>query len=193
MYNSPISISDAASMFRHNINPNERPFAQAVMKYNNKLIDEWYDTVLVNTADKRGKMASAEVWHSWTIFAEGKEIDPYLDAIDNHLPRASQEQIDYWIAFFRKPVEVIRSFGPSTVTTGWQFLTSVIRSHLAHEKKKFIYTNDSTPLEWRKNSNKHIHLARNKTLPFGLAEEEFPEMLQKVNTVMSIIIKPQAT
>lgn len=193
MMSKPITISDAACMFRHTIRKNDKPYHQEVMKQNNILVDEWYDKVLVKTADSKGTMPCAKVWPSWNIFGEGKEIDAYLDAIDNHLPRATEEQIQYWLDFFRKKsIAELRVIGPATVSTGWQFLTSIIRANIAHQKKEHIYPDGATPLDWEKFANKHPNLVRSKPLPFNLDDDEFGDMLEKVNTIMAIPVKPQA-
>ena len=77
MLNQPIRISDAASMLRHCISPNERPYKASVMRENNKLIDEWHDKVLKTICDKRGMVRAGQVYPEWEYFYNGKMLKKF--------------------------------------------------------------------------------------------------------------------
>lgn len=189
---SPIRISDAASMLRRFVNPNERPYTVAMLKYNNSLVDEWHDKVLVKIADKDTMIRAGMVWGEWQFFHHGKTVPQFIKEYEaGHICRADKKTIDYWVNLFtKKSVDDLALMGQSSVGHGWKLIVdeTFIRSSLDKWEKVYKGTND--PMVWRKRAHDNPKLwAADYDSPFW-AVEELQDVTQKVMTVLKSSVSP---
>ncbi len=190
---SPMRISDAAAMLRRRINPNERPYAKTVQQHNNKIVDEWYSSVLLKIADKTGNIRAGQVFGEWRFFYDGKLVSEFIKAYEaGYIERPAKDKVDYWIATFtKKPIEDLAEMGPMAIGHGWKLVTdeTFIRSNL--NKWELVYKGSSDPLVWRKNAHNNPKLwAVDYDSPFWDLEE-LKDITQKVMTVLKLTIEPE--
>ena len=190
----PIRITDAASMLRRPINPNERPYTQAVYLKNNKLVDEWYEQVLQKIADKKCEIRAGQVWGEWQFFYHGKILPQFMKAFeDGKVCRPDSVAVEYWVdTFTKKSIEELAEMGPALVGHGWKRVCdeSFIRGSVAKWEKVYSLTND--PLKWRKLAHETPSLwnAENDSPFWG--REEIQDVTQKVVTVLKTTITQSA-
>lgn len=189
---SRIRRSDATSMLLRKIDRNERPYIRVVLEGNNRIVEQWDDTVLRKIVDKDGALPSCRVERSLTTFKEGIEVSQYI-VHQQYIPVPSQEQIDYWINFFRTTtMEDLHNAGPFVVAAGWSVLRSAIQNFVANEKWEKIYSQTHDPVKREKLRDKHPELSFKDRLPFGLSAEECNDFGLRVSTLSSIRIEPQS-
>lgn len=191
-YNQPIGVNDAASMLRSRVSSNERPYTQAVLKLNNKLVDEWKASVLDKISDRRGTIPSGRVWSSWQVFFEGKGISKYRELKDQEMIfTPTEEQVAFWKEFFENlSVEEMHAYGVGSVAFGWRVIEEHFRMWSADLKWENIYSKSEDPLDWEKLSYGHSNLMNGKMFPFW-EEDQLNEIKQKVFTVLSVQVKVQ--
>lgn len=152
--NTPIRISDAASMLRRQIDPNERPYTKTVLKLNNSLVDEWYETILKNICDTKGCIRAGQMWYEWQYFYIGKTIKQFVESIENGLVmRPDKKAVDYWVKTLKESsVKTLSNMGSPLVGYGWKLIVdeTFIRSYL--DKWDKIYSVADNPLTWEKTS-----------------------------------------
>lgn len=195
MQSSPISIGNAASMFRYNLkkNRNERPYTVTARTLNNELVDEWKQKVLTRMANTKGEVMSSTVYHSLTVFLEGKEMLCRQKHVKN-LPEISEDMAKYWCDFFRKSdVKEIHSIGTIMCRQGWDVLQTYIKTYYAKLKWDSVYSKSQDPYEWLKLSNEHpilfSHERAVELAPFELTPEDLKDMQDKVFTFLNARIE----
>jgi hypothetical protein len=191
IYNLPISIEDAASMLRRNISKNEKPYVAEALKFNNRLVDEWKKTVLVELADKDGKIRSGKVAGYWITFEEGRTIQKYMELKkEGLLPDYDMKTVEYWKTFFQDlSISEIKSYGYGIVSRGWAYLTSYLQEYYVIRKWEKLYSQSDDPLYWEKNSSEISGLSKGGEHPFW-DEETVKDIHQKVSSILSQPIKP---
>ena len=191
-YNLPISINDAASMFRKPIKKNEKPYTNTVVKLNNSMVDDWKKTILEKLADKRGTVPSGKLWGSWTLYLEGREVKRYIELRDKKMiNRLSKEQLEFWKDFFDNlEIGELHSYGAGMVSYGWALVQNEIRMWCADEKWDKIFSHSDDPLQWEKMSYKHQDLLKGKIYPFWTIEKII-EIKEKVYTILLNTVNPQ--
>ena len=190
MFNSPIKISDAASMMRRKISNNERPLEKEVLQRNNRLVDEWYERVLKKLANTKGCIESGRVATCFHCFIEGREITQH-QKYKQHLMQFPDEQVLFWINFLKtKSIGELHEAGTGVVSAAWSIVTNSIRYRFAEEKWKTIFSKSDDPLVWDKLANDNPHVFLSKSLPFDLTPEDLSEMESKVKALVQNIIAP---
>lgn len=184
-----MSIMEAASMLRKKVNRNDRPYTQAVVKGNNDLVDDWYETVLKKICDKKGMVPAMHIESSIRFYIEGRETQSFI-SVSPYIPRVTDEQIDYWIRFFRQPIEDIHRAGAFVTKLGWDILTGALKTYYAREKWEHVYSQSPNPLDWEKMFNEYPSLISGDPLPYNLDREEVKDMEMKVRTILNIRIEP---
>lgn len=190
---APIRISDASSMLRKRINVNERPYTNAIYKYNNSLVDEWHEKVLMKIADKNGQVRAGQVWGEWRFFLDGKTVPQFMKELEiGHVCRPTANSVDYWVEVFtKKSIEEIAAMGQSAVGHGWKLIVdeTFIRSSI--EKWEKVYKGYDDPMAWRKRAHNNPKLwAEDYDSPFW-GPEELKDIHQKVLTVLKISVSPE--
>lgn len=185
---APIRISDASSMLRRRINPNERPYTNAVYKYNNRLVDEWHEKVLMKIADKSGQVRAGQVWGEWKFFYDGKTIPQFMKALEEgHVSRPNEKAVKFWVDIFtKKSIDDIATFGQAAVGHGWKLIVDETFIRKSIEKWEKVYKGTDDPLVWRKRGHDNPKLwAEDYDSPFW-DREELQDVTQKVVTVLKI-------
>ena len=188
----PIRITDAASMLRKLVDPNERPYTQAVYLNNNKLVDEWYEQILQKIANPSGQVRAGQVWGEWQYYYYGKILPQFMNHLDEgRVCRPTSKAITYWVdVFTKKNASELSKMGQAVVGHGWKLVTdeTFIRSSIDKWEKIYSLTND--PLKWRKLAYDNPKLwAADFENPFW-SQDEFKDVTQKVVTILKVNISP---
>lgn len=189
---TPIRVIDAASMMRRPIHANERPYTRAVLKSNNRLVDQWEEQVLKKICGSSGTIAAGQVFSEWMYFYTGKTIKKFIENLNAGLiTRPTKEAVDKWVDVFTAcNVKQLIDMGQPLVGYGWKLIKdeTYIRDQLS--KWETIYSKTDDPLQWRKIANDHPKLWNmDGESPFW-GPEDFAEIKEKVMTILSITIQP---
>jgi hypothetical protein len=188
--NTPINISDAASMLRKKISSNERPYDAIVFAKNNDLVDEWYSKVLVKLADKSANVPAGRVSSCFNIFLQGKELVQHQKYKDM-LWSIPNDKVMFWIDKLKSSsVSDLHDMGAGVVGTAWSIVSTAIRYYFADKKWEVVYSKSTDPLTWDKLSNDNPNLMNGRPLPFGLSLDDMVEMEKKVMAVFKNPIEP---
>lgn len=190
--NTPIRVSDAATMMRRPIAPNERPYTRTVLKSNNRLVDEWEETVLKKICSSNGTVISGQVFSEWYYFYTGKTIKGFIESLNNGLiARPSEEAVTKWVDIFTTyNVKKLTDLGQPLVGYGWKLIRdeTFIRDQLL--KWENIYSKTEDPLQWRKLANNFPKLWNmDGESPFW-GPDDYVDINEKVMTFLSISIRP---
>lgn len=190
-HDMPILASDAASMLRKRVNKNDKPYTQAVVRLNNKLVDEWKETLLDKISDSQGRVSSRKVWQTWILFQEGKGTAKFMELKEQGIIRHVEDEVlEYWKDFFQnKSVEEMHSYGSGNVSFGWTVIQNALRMRSAEEKWEKIFSRSEDPHDWYKLSFKYPGLIEGKDLPFWDADI-YEDVHQKVATVLMVQVDP---
>lgn len=182
-----ISTADAASMFRKKIAKNTPPYTKTIQEANNKLVNRWKKEVLDNLADTNGKIQCSKVAETWSTFNESQTIRSYIKLRDQGMmPRATQEQLDFWLEFFTLDIETMHSYGTGTVSFGWILVQNEMRMMFADEKWEHIYSKSENAYECEKIARDYPELMKGTKLPFGWDAETFRDIQEKVRTILMV-------
>jgi len=184
--NNPVRISDAASMLRRKIDPNERPYAKDTMKFNNNLVDEWHDKVLKHICTKDGTIRVGQMYQEWQFFHTGKIIYKFMDGLTTGIIcRPSETAITFWVKEFTdKSVKQLVQLGAPLLSVGWKLIIDETLIRKLSEKYEKIYKHTQDPLEWRKLGNDYPKLWNSDhESPFWSAED-LAVITQKVMTIL---------
>jgi hypothetical protein len=184
-YNLPISIEDAASMFRRKIQKNDRPYIAETTKLNNDKVEDWKTSVLQKVCNDKGDILAGRVLESWKLYEEGKAIEKYIEVKKmGMMLEYPPSVIDFWKDFFEHlSIGEIHSYGTGVVSTGWNIIQSYIRMWFADEKWEKLFSQGDS-LYWEQNYKYHSMLLEGKSLPFW-NPDIFKEITEKVVTVLS--------
>lgn len=187
--NNPISVRDAASMLRHPIKKNMKPYDFEVSKLNNRMVDEWEDKILRKIASDNGTVPCRVVWPSWQLYRDGLWIKNYMESLEN-TPSLSDEQLEYWKQFFENlEIEELHENGILAINNGWYFLNKVIQDHFIRQRWDKIFSQSNDPYEWFKLSEKHKELIQGTKLPFW-DQEYLKEVSEKIEAILRIQVRP---
>ena len=194
MDNAAISISNTAAFLRKKVDSNERPLTAVVLKHNNKLVDEWYTTVLKNICDQKGNIKAGAVGPEWEWFNDGKTIKKVIEDIkEGIIPRPSEKAVETWKNRFETcSIEDLLSYTYSGVVAGWKILETEIFVRKMIEKWDLIYSKSDDPLEWRKLANNYPKLYNMDHLNPFWNGDQLEDIMQKVMTIITNPIKPTA-
>lgn len=191
MLNNPISISNAASLLRQEINENERPYIKAVYKHNNLLVDEWYNVVLKKIADNKGSIKAGQTLSEWQYFYDGKTISKFVEHLEKGVVvRPPTITLEFWKNTFEKSsVKELMDLGVPLVGYGWKIILDEIFISTQVVKWEKVYKGSNDPLVWRKNANDHAILwSTNNEYSFW-SKDETDKIAQKVISVLKNPIK----
>ena len=182
-----MSVLDAISIFKRAPNKNDRPYDALVKKANNNLLDNAKTDVLDRKSTMSGgRLLASSVWPLIDIYQNGVnmlDLGKYM----KFLPRMTDEQVAYWIAFFEKPMEEILNCERATIITGWNVLMTENELRLA-EEKLVIFEKSDDPLVW------HTEMLKTKLyqkkMVFWPNMEEYNKVYDKVQTIINNPIKP---
>ncbi len=174
MANTPMRISDAASVLRKEISKNERPYTAAVLKTNNLLVDEWYEKVLKKIANK-GTIMAGQVWIEWQYFYTGKMLSLFMEHLkEGFVLRPSTTAVEYWKKIFEKStIEELIKLGIPVVGHGWKLLNDEIYIDICVEK-----------LEWRKLGNNFPKLWNMESENSFWTVEQAKDISEKVGNIL---------
>ena len=185
--NKLISIEDAASMYRVRVRTNTPPYQAAMMRMNNRLVDEWKESVLRKYSKNTGKVQCAVIEPSWQRFYEGKQVIKLAELhADGKIPSADPDVLEWWIKLFEtSDIEDLHPYGSGLIHMGWKMVEDHIRVWSALQKYERVYSKSDDPYEWNTISQKNEGLFKGQELPFwGL--EKLNEIREKIITVISI-------
>lgn len=181
-----VKIIDAASMLRSQLPVNAQPFTEKTIKLNNANVDDWSNNVLSKLADDNMCVQADKVWDSWVAYEEGSSI-LHIEEFINYITRPTEKQIEYWVNFFREPIEIMHTYGIGMINRGWNILMEEARLRQALDKYEKIYSLSDDPVDWYKNFKKQFTKYKN---PF-FTSEEWPEIIAKVNSLLTIRVTPE--
>lgn len=186
---APIRVSDAAAMFRRKIGPNTRPYDNAVIKNNNKMIDDWEERVLKRIANK-GVVKSSDVWSSWMIYYEGYVISKLIPLMEAGLITGeSEETLEFCKTLLKKPIEELCTYGNAIVLRCWQILQHELKMIIAEQKYNLVFSQSDDPVEWYRMSKEHQDLFAGRIFPFW-SQDEFDDVSQKIAPIVNFAVKP---
>jgi hypothetical protein len=189
--NNPMRVSDASSMLRITLKKNMKPYDHAVIKLNNRMVDEWEDKVLKKMATDEGTIPCSQVWPSWQLFRDGTWISNYMKS-ENMAPEITETQVQYWKDFFENlTVEEMHDHGVLLVDNGWYTLNKYIKEWLVKQRWEKVFSQSNDPYEWYVLSKKHSDLMKGKILPFW-DNDHLREIAEKVETVLKIQVRPSS-
>jgi hypothetical protein len=191
MFNNPMRVSDCASLMRVTIANNERPYTKTVLKYNNKLVDEWEEQVLKKVCNNKGCVRAGEVWQLWQVYHDGKTIPQLIKLLESgNVSKPAPEVVKYWISVFETyTLEQLIELGPMAVGFGFKLLIDETFISSCLEKWNLVYKDNTDPLKWRELANDNPKLWAEGKLSFW-SEDQNKEILQKIETILGHPIKP---
>lgn len=194
LYNGPISIEDAAGMYRRKVQRNDRPYVAETTKLNNRMVDDWKKNVLQKICDGNGQVPAGRVEKSWRLYEEGKAIEQYIEMKKKGMiPSYSDEVIEFWKDFFENlTVEEIHSHGSGVVFTGWQILQEYIKIWFAEQKWEKLFSKSKDPLWWEKNQHDYTDYLEGKLEPLW-SHEKFDDITQKIASILGNQVKVSVT
>jgi hypothetical protein len=184
--NAPIGVSDAAAMFRRRLLPNMTPYESTVINLNNRLVDEWENRMLLKMCNRSGKMPSANVWTTWSIFWEGKNMHIGREILE-HKWSIPEDVARWWIKYLSDAsVLSISEGGAVTASYGREMIVRALRDHFAAEKWSVIYSSSDDPSVWIKKANSNPRTLNQKNYPFSLTEEKYSTIMEKMRYALSV-------
>ncbi len=190
IFNAPMRVSEAASLFRHPIGKNEKPYDAEVIKHNNEVVADWHRDVLLSIADSQNAIPSGRVTQCLQYFLQGRDLVQH-QKYKQYLPTYSDSIVKFWLDKFQEPLSQLIDMGPGVVAAGWQVITMAIRYHFADKKWDTVYSKSTNPLQWDKLANANPHLMNGRPLPFDLTLESLAEMEDKVKAILNHPIQPK--
>ena len=193
MLNTPMKISDVASMLRKKVEPNGRPYSNICIKKNNELVDGFYANVLKKICDKNGCVPAGNVYQEWKWFFDGFEITRVIKNMEKGLiVRGEPELIEKWSNIFSKlAVDEMFDMGKESLSEGWNILRSEARLKLCIEKWDAVYSLSTDPLDWRKLGNNNPKLWDDNRSAYGWDEDVERDVIQKMSSITSTNISFQ--
>ena len=188
--NLPMSTSDAAGMLRVNVQRNGREYDNAVIRLNNKIVDDWKEKVLDRMSSNR-KVAAGVVWPSFCNYLEGLTCIRLMEMVKAGLiPEIPEKTLEFWKQLFEtSSIQDLHNYGSGTISTGWGIVTSYIKLWYAKQKYDELFSKDEDPLYWEKNRHKHSALMNGEIMPFW-DKETFKDISDKVRTILQIQVQP---
>jgi hypothetical protein len=190
MMNMPMKISDAASMLRKQVNKNERPYEKIVLTRNNRIVDRWYNEVLMKICDRNGTVPAGRVSECFNYFYQGLEITQFM-RFREHLLFFDEKKVMFWIEFLMtKSIDELHEAGPAIVASAWSMITNAIKYHFAEKVWEAVYSKSDDPKEWDRLANENPHVMHGRPMPFGLTTTNLSDMEGKVSVVVRTVIEP---
>jgi len=191
VFNTPMRIADAASIFRRTLSKNERPYDKEVITYNNTVIEEWYMKVLLGIADSQSSIPAGRVTSCFQYFLQGKELEQHQKYKD-YFPDYPEHKVRFWIdKFTNSSVLELCKLGNGVVSSGWNVIIMGMRYYFADKKWEKVYSVTNDPLAWDKLANANPHLMNGRPMPFNLSIESLKEIEDKVMAVLKHPIEPK--
>lgn len=189
MMQMPMKISDAASMFRRKISPNERPYEKEIMTLNNKIVDRWYNEVLCKSTND-GTMPAGRVSESFGVFYEGLEVTQFQN-FKEHLLEYPEEKVRFWIKFLSESsMATLHVAGVGIVSAAWSIVTNAVRCHFANAQWEKVYSLTTDPKKWDELADANPHVMHGRPLPFDLDLETMKGMEAKVSVMVKVLLEP---
>ncbi len=180
---APISINDVASSMKSIVGDNDRPYDKIAKTHFNRLVEQWYEEVLIKVANTNSQIQVGTVDPLWTAFEEGTDLSFLQNHID-HIPEISDDIVNYWIEKFRLPMEEFVKLGILSMQFGRGIIMDAIIKRQAKLKWDKIYSTTQKKNKWASVANENHNLARNITLPFNLTKEELKTFDEKYHAVL---------
>jgi hypothetical protein len=191
MFNTPMRIADAASMFRHPLSKNDRPYDKEVVVHNNSVIEEWYKTVLLGISDNQSAIPTGRVTSCLQYFLQGKELQQH-QKYKEYFPEYPEHKVRFWIdKFTTASVTELAQLGHGVISAGWNVIITAMRYHFAERKWEVVYSQSTDPLKWDKLANANPHLMNGRPMPFDLTIESLKEIEDKVMSILKHPIEPK--
>jgi hypothetical protein len=188
IYNSPILISDATSMFRRQIKPNTPPYTETILRKNNKKVDAWEKDMLNEVCDSDGKIPAGRIQVLLKLYEEGMSYKSFLDRFP-YIPRPTEEQLEYWKNFLDRPMEELYDDGPELCLLGWQIVCNELKLRDTIKKYEEVYSKSNDPTEWYDLSLKNRPLFDGSYHSFW-DEDKIKDISQRIQTIVSLRIQP---
>ena len=190
MYNSPILVSDATSMFRRKVGPNMPPYVSTVFRKNNQKVDKWEKEMLNELCTNDNKLPSGRVLPLATLFEEGSSYPAFKRAFP-HIPRPTEEQLEYWKSFLDRPIDELYDEGHELCLLAWQIVCNELKIRDNIKKYEAVYEKSSDPADWYDYSVESKHLFDGTEHAFW-DEEKIKDISERVKTVVSMRMSPSS-
>lgn len=189
---NPIRVIDASSMFRREIDPNERPYTAAVLKANNKIVDEWESSVLKKICNEKGMIRDGQIFGEWQSFYTGKFIYKFMQQLNEGLIfRPTETVIEYWKkVFFSFKIEELMELGAPVVSHGWKMIIDENFTVDLIKKWEAVYSKSNDPLVWRKLNGENPKLWSEEATNHFWDSQTYKEIHARVMTVIKTPIIP---
>lgn len=181
IYNSPIAISDATSMFRRKMEANFPPYTATVVKYNNSMIDKWEKDMLVPMS-KNGKLPAGKISHAWKVFESEAEC-AYFDQSDL-IPRPDEKQLERMVKFLTGPFEDMIKKGSVFCMAVFQTVMLELNVQLMEQRMDKVFDGSDNPVDWWMKSQSNKQLFDGTYQPF-LSQDEIRDIKQRISTISS--------
>lgn len=187
---APISVRDAASMLRRPIGKNIPPYEVTVIRYNNKLVDDWEERVLRKIANNKGQVRASDVWGSWLVYHEGIVIRRLINLMEEGvISSESDDTVEYCKNLLNLPIEEMVEYGSMIVKKCWDIVEHEVKLWCAERKYIEVYSQTEDPAEWYKLSKSQSELFNGRLFPFW-SKEEFDNAREKVGTILGNPVTP---
>lgn len=188
--NSLITASNAASMLRRRVTPNEGQLSKTVIERNNARVDE-FENLLKEVGDMNNKVPASLVWHYWQVFEQGCEIENLVN-LECKMNEITDDNLEYWKEVFSTySMEDLYDLGISLVTYGWSMvILPYIKQWLVRQKYEKVYSQTDDRAEWLRLSREHRKLWEANDLPFW-DNDKFQEVNEKVRVISSTRVRPR--
>jgi hypothetical protein len=193
MMNKSMRVSDARCALMVLIDKNERPYKAATQKFNNDLVEQWYEQVLKKICDREGMIKAGQVMLEWQTFYDGKTTSRIIHELnEGTIERPSKKCVDHWVKIFTEyDVSGLMKLGQPAVGLGWRTVVTETFLRNAQDKWDIIYSKSNDPLEWRKLANDNPKLWNSEHVSPFWGDEILDDVNTKVATVLSSRIEPR--
>jgi len=189
LYDAPMSIEDACSMFRVKIGKNEKPYSASIMKRNNQTVDQWKKTMLIPLAKGSTQLPASKISAAWQVFEEGIETRRMManrESLTFPEEKAARVAKDVLLS---KSLEELTEMGPSTVGVLFRTCIEFIRWWRTTQLYEKVYSLSDDPVQWYRDVQEEMKLFKGEELNLW-TKAEFEEVSEKVNPIMNLRIRP---
>lgn len=165
--NSLISLSDFKAHYLKKWRPNVPPYTVAVLEYDNSMIERFVNEVLAKRAVDN-KVPANDAAKSLELWLTGNYIRN-LFKNDKYINIPTQEQIDYWLKFFKQDVKTLAEYGPNVISAGFNLLIFYYAHWVDKEKYEKIFNTDNFD-DWHKNATSNVKVFSKDYTPFDIRD-----------------------
>ncbi len=147
LLNNSISIEDASSILKSEIDKNDTTETIIAKKYYNGMVDEWYNEVLKKSTTE---FTTKSIVASWSVFQEGKYVKNLMK-YEKMINRPKKEVLNFWVNIFKtKSVDEMIEMGTQLISSGYDIVMTESRFLYMKEKYDKLYKKSDNPLYWER-------------------------------------------